>query len=301
MLLKSNLQSTGIMLILILAIASTTFAEMLFPMHEGKQCVYEKWSYGDETNKWTVEMQFGDKITDNSMNYYHLQILNNDHDDAMQDQGYVRSTEEAVYDYNPSGDDLSQLQQAKVGTSWTFYDQSDSGLNYKVIEIVAVERVTVPYGTFNKAYKHRKYRHDGMGIYSPDYYEWVVPGIGVVKQVDYWVESGLAPTTMELVSVSSTLEDMMTDTLSFFYQSVTNGNLKGIGKGKGKKQLSNLKRLLETASELIETGYNEEACGQLSQAYARCDGESSTPDYVSGEATETLAEKIENLITELGC
>lgn len=298
--IKANLNKFPMMLILLVATASTTFAEMLFPMHVGKQCVFEKWSYGDEANKWTVEMEFVDKITINSLNYYQLQIFNNDNDGVL-DQYNVRSTEEAVYDYNPSGDDFITFQQARVGTSWTYYDPHDSGFNYRFIEIVAIERVTVPYGTFKKAYKHHKYRYDDVGNHSPELYEWIVPGIGVVKEVDYWVESGTPPTTKELISVSSSLEDMMADTLNFFYQSVTNGNLEGVGKGKGKKQLKSLKKMLETASELIEDGYNGEACEQLSDAFSRCDGDATVPDYVDGPATGDLADNIQDVIAELGC
>jgi len=245
-------------------------------------------------------MQFVNKITFNSLDYYHLQIYNNDNDDIY-DQYDVRSTEDAVFRYNPTGDDFFAFQQARVGTSWTFYEERDDGLNYSFTEIVAIERVTVPYGTFNKAYKHHKYLYNDIGNHSPELYEWIVPGIGVVKQVDYWVESGTPPTTMELVSVSSSFDDMMADTLNFFNQSVTNGDLEGLGKGKGKKQLNDLEKMLETASELIEDGYNEEACMQLSEAHSRCDGDIDPPDYVSGDATDDLAGMILELLNELGC
>jgi hypothetical protein len=298
--LKANLNKSVMMLVLLLIMASPTLAEMLFPMHVGKQYVFEKWSNGDEANKWTVVMEFVDKFTVNSLDYYHLQIYNNDNDYAI-DHYYVRSTEDTVYDYNPDGDDIIGFQEARVGTSWTSYEERDDGLNYSFAEIVAIERVTVPHGAFNKAYKIYKYRYDDIGNRSPEHYDWLVPGIGEVKEVDYWVESGPAPTTMELVSISSTLEDMMANALNYFYQSVTKGDLVGVGKGKGKKELKSLEETLKTASELIEEGYNGEACEQLSDALSRCDGDDNPPDYVSGSATSTLATMIQELIYELGC
>jgi len=85
-----------------------------------------------------------------------------------------------------------KYQTAPVGTKWIYYEE-DSGFNYTVTEIVAIEPVTVPYGTFDTAYKHRAYRcefPDGSGTKSPYWYDWIVPGVGIVKQVNYWVSAG---------------------------------------------------------------------------------------------------------------
>ena len=302
---RTNLNTLLLMSVFLLAMASTSFAEMLFPMHVGKRYEYERWVYGDETTKWTVVMEFVDKMTVNSLDYYHLQVTNYNNDGAIQDEGYVRSTEEAVYGYNPIGDDSLQLQKARVGTMWILDEPESNGYDYKVIEIVAIERVTVPYGTFNKAYVDRRFKcvdpaDLSLGC-SPDWYTWTVPGIGIVREVDFWVESYPPPLVEELVSISSSLEDIITDTLNFFDQSVTNGDLVGVGKGKGKKQLKDMKKMLETAAELIEDGFNEDACEQLTEAHLRCDGNADPPDYVAGAATATLADMIQDVIDELGC
>jgi hypothetical protein len=296
---KNTFLKVEIMLVLLLAMCGTTFAEMLIPMHAGKQWVFEAWSNGDETNKWTITLQIGEKITFNSLGYYHVYTYNYDNDDETDDNGYVRSTEDALYTYNPGGEDLLEFQLNRVGTSWSFYEENDSGFNYEFTEIVAIERVTVPFGTFNKAYKLHKYSYDDFGNRSPERDEWFVPGVGPVKTVDYWVENGPAPMTMELVNISSPIKDMMAETLNFFHQSVTNGDLAGIGKGKGKKELNSFQKLLETASELIEEGYNKEASEQLLEALLRCDGSSEIPDYVAGDATEHLAEMIQMVIDGL--
>ena len=109
-----------------------------------------------------------------------------------------------MYGYNPGGSDYLEFQKAPVGTAWSFYQEHD-GLDYKFIEIVAIEQVTVPYGTFNEAYNHRRYRcanSDGSGTRSPYWYEWIVPGVGMVKEVDYWArETQVPPLTSELISV----------------------------------------------------------------------------------------------------
>jgi len=176
-------------------------AELLHPLYVGLKYVYNR-TDGEGSADWTVEREFVEKMTANSKDYYQLRSWNYDNDGQYEIGGFVRSTQNAVYSYNPSGDDL-QFQAAPVGTMWTFYEEHGSGLNYKVIEIVAIEELTVPYGTFC-AYKHRKYRHNDSGDYSPYWYEWIVPGVGMVKEEDYWTDN--PPAIMELVSVTSVPE-----------------------------------------------------------------------------------------------
>ena len=177
-------------------------AELLHPLHLGLRYAYNR-TDGDGVTNWTVAREFIEKMTANSMDYYRLRSWNYDNDGQYEVGGYLRSTQNAVYSYNPSDDDL-QFQAAPVGTTWTLYEEHESGLNYKVIEIVAIEEVTVPYGTF-WAYKHRRYRHNNTGDNSPYWYEWIVPGVGIIKEEDYWVEEGqTAPMVMELISISIT-------------------------------------------------------------------------------------------------
>jgi hypothetical protein len=97
------------------------------------------------------------------------------------------------------------------------------------------------------------------------------------------------------------VEQMMAETLNFFYQSVDNGSLVGVGKGKGKKELNKLQNMLETAYQLIVDGYYGEACVPLSDALSRCDGYNYPPDYVSGDATVELAWMILQVINALDC
>jgi hypothetical protein len=96
-------------------------------------------------------------------------------------------------------------------------------------------------------------------------------------------------------------EQMMTDTLDFFYLSVDQGYLEGIGKNKAfkDKALDSFQSMLETALRLIkEVDYNG-ACSQLSDALSGCDGIGD--DYVTGSATSTLEAMIQEVMDELGC
>ena len=100
----------------------------------------------------------------------------------------------------------------------------------------------------------------------------------------------------------SPLVDMMADTLTFFYLSVDDGSLQGVGAGgRGRKALASMQNLLETAYALIVDGYYDDACVQLTNALSRCDGDSYIPDYVTGAATATLAGMIQEVINGLGC
>jgi hypothetical protein len=100
---------------------------------------------------------------------------------------------------------------------------------------------------------------------------------------------------------SSPVVDMMADTLTFFYLSVDDGSLQGVGTGRGRKALASMQNLLETAYALIVDGYYDDACVQLTDALSRCDGDNYIPDYVSGAATATLAGMIQEVINGLGC
>jgi hypothetical protein len=95
------------------------------------------------------------------------------------------------------------------------------------------------------------------------------------------------------------ITQMMADTLTFFYVSVDDGSLVGVGNGKS--NLVSFKKLLETAYNQIVAGNYAGACVQLTEAYTRCDGLPVPSDYVAGSATSTLAGMIQEVINELGC
>ena len=87
-----------------------------------------------------------------------------------------------------------------------------------------------------------------------------------------------------------------TDILKFFDKSVEVGCLKGTGRRwYAKFRLCIMRWMLETAAYCIEEGRNKAACFTLKRAYLRCDGKRRPRDFVVGEATEQLAEMIQDL------
>lgn len=216
---RTNPNTLLLMSVFLLAMEGTTFAGPLFPLHVGLQWEYNRRDSDEPVNQWPVQFEITSQITIDSLDYFQLQVWNYDNDSVYEDEGYIRLTETAVYGYNPTGDDYLEFQAAPVGTKWSFYQEHDSGWNYKFIEIVDIEQVTVPFGTFDTAYKYRNNlceNSDGSGNRSPDWYEWLVPGIGIVKEFDYWAsETQFPPLTEELISVIIAADfDIGRDTLS---------------------------------------------------------------------------------------
>ena len=181
-------------------IHSPDTGESLWPLQVGQRHEYNRRDANDPTG-WSVRYDVVGQADLGSVGYFELEIWNNDNDGVLE-TGYVRSTKNTLCGNKSVGEDYVEFRKAPVGTKWTLH-QEDDGYAYKVIEIVAVESITVPYGQFDEAYKHRRYQcvdpnNLALGK-SPDWYEWVVPGVGKVKEEDYWTD--FPPAVMELVSI----------------------------------------------------------------------------------------------------
>ena len=200
----TNRTTLSPMLLFLLTMAGTTFAgDLVWPLQVGQRYEYNK---SDNSGaQWPVYIEVTSQITYNSLDYFEIKVWNYDNDGAIEDIGDFRSTETAWYRYNPNGNDYEDFRKAPVGTTWSYFEPGASGMNYIFMEIIAVEPVTVPYGTFNTAYVTRKclcVSPDGSGARSPYWYNWIVPGVGYVKEVDYYAKVGeFPPMIMELVNI----------------------------------------------------------------------------------------------------
>ncbi|MCH8196586.1 MAG: hypothetical protein IH904_00755 [Proteobacteria bacterium] len=77
-----------------------------------------------------------------------------------------------------------------------------------------------------------------------------------------------------------------------------------VGSGSGKSangRLGAFANMIEAAGDLIETGFIEDACGQLKSALKRVDGEPRPPDFVAGTDAEFIEAEIIFLRDSLGC
>src|SRR3990172_4189689 len=200
----------------ILLISATSFAADLWPMTVGMCMEFHKQDSSTPTPiEWTTIIKVADEVTINSQTYFKLKEWNYDYNPSSTDYGefYARSTEDKLYGYDPStGIEEIAWQIAPVGTAWNYQEELCGGIpgvyEYQFVEISSIEGITLPYGTFDEAYGFEKHEiHPCEPPYpfiSPFWYEYIVPGIGYVKEVDYWLGSSplTAPTIMELTQIS---------------------------------------------------------------------------------------------------
>lgn len=116
---------------------------------------------------------------------------------------FVRSTDLKTYavffpQYLPDVGEFLIWQDAPLGTTWTNNFPGDpDGPEVRVVE--SRETVVVPAGTFADCVKIHASK-PGASHANPNWYEWVKPGFGHVKNVNYFVDPSASPKVSELES-----------------------------------------------------------------------------------------------------
>ena len=178
------------MLVLVgLLFAVPAQAAQLWPLQTGQWREMDK--QDNLGSKWVVRGDILEEVTLDNTKYFHVRVLNYDppEGDVSKDM-YIRSTETEVYFWNGPGlGGTLGFKLGPEGTSWTY----DGGTRKK--EIVAIEKITIPYGGDYTAYKYKSY-----SISDPSRYnlEWVVPGLGIAKEEDHWAYN---PARIPLISL----------------------------------------------------------------------------------------------------
>jgi len=195
-------------IILSLFISVPAYAVDLMPFQVGTWSEFDKHDSATPQNNWTVYGETLGIITIGTQNYFNVGVWNYKPGDYREIP--FRSTENAAYIHNGVSEELT-WQIAPVGTTWSNI-QTDG---QRIREIISIETVTVPLGTFNNAYVHRNYSDpdDPTQPNSPYWYEYVVPGMGMVKEVDYYTDNN-PPTVSELARVGVVPEPIIHDTNS---------------------------------------------------------------------------------------
>jgi hypothetical protein len=109
----------------------------------------------------------------------------------------MRSDDQQIW---AMADPLSHLESLEFfrGTVGTVITNA----SYERVAIAAIETVTVPAGTFTNCIKFHK-TDLGSGNPNPTHDEWIAPGNGMVKWVDYDVDDSAAiPVVYQLKSAS---------------------------------------------------------------------------------------------------
>ncbi|OHB67989.1 MAG: hypothetical protein A2Y76_14915 [Planctomycetes bacterium RBG_13_60_9] len=96
----------------LLGTAAITLAEPFLPLYQGQAYTLHRREANNPVG-WSVRMEVvGQKVTLGSHEYFRVQSWNYDNDSQFEDQGYLRSTEEALCLYNPTGEDYVVFQRA---------------------------------------------------------------------------------------------------------------------------------------------------------------------------------------------
>jgi len=106
-----------------------------------------------------------------------------------------RSTANEFYNYNGNGEEHLVWRNASVGTFWTYkrYGHAEKR------KVVAIEDIATLAGDFFACLKICHYGIDDLA--NPILYtcEWIKPGFGMVKEVDYYTDN--APVEYILIGV----------------------------------------------------------------------------------------------------
>ena len=152
-----------------------------------------------ETFSMTAEAHFPSQSND-----YQLVVITKEWDGEMPvgtddeiEGAFIRSTDTSMYLLDHlTGNEIRDWRNAPIGTTWIVdYGGGDSNL----AEIVAIETVNVPAGTFTDCIKIHK---SGLNPGDPDWEEWVKPGFFMVKWIDGVGGTNEAPVVYELQSWS---------------------------------------------------------------------------------------------------
>jgi hypothetical protein len=167
---------------------------LLFPLKTGLRLIYNASDYS--SNTWQMHMQILEQVSLGGQTYFHGRQTNYDPigGDYVRDF-YLRSTDREVYVSDGVNERL-EFQAASPGTAWDFPDPP--GTIFK--QIADIRPINVLGGSY-LAYRHDSYYQEGE-IPSPPMLDYMVPGLGIVKMEDYWIEpSERAPLTFTLVKI----------------------------------------------------------------------------------------------------
>jgi len=102
--------------------------------------------------------------------------------------------------------------------------------------------------------------------------------------------------------IADTASEQVEVVINFIQESISSGNLAGVGPGNSAdKKVNALINMIKAARDLLAAGQTVKGCQQLAAMYHKVDGVSPPPDFVSGEATDELAGAIQEMRMYYGC
>jgi hypothetical protein len=166
-----------------------------FKLKSGNRMIYNSSDKLGQT--WHLNMEIKGQVTLNGKVYTHISETNYDPPDDVLSDMYIRCTDKEVWKYNGTGEDIV-FRAADKGTTWS-YPAYNGTVQTTITDIV---RVGVPYTGFFVAYVHRSQFIPPFGEPSEFWFDYVVPGEGIIKMYDYWLDNpARAPLIHELAQL----------------------------------------------------------------------------------------------------
>ena len=195
---------------LIAVIGSAGFAEavtpLLWPLQDGQSMEFLVQS-PSQTQPLQAQLRVAGTRTVGGIEYFRVEIP--DWSQGTHQTVFLRSTRKGVYRLEAEG----ECAIAKLGQPGTTFRCRTGADGWEVTTFLSQTILTVPAGTFTTARLFRKHIEYDNGSMSPDWDVYIVPGLGLAKQVEYngnFRDSQPAPDiarVIELARIATVSED----------------------------------------------------------------------------------------------
>jgi hypothetical protein len=155
-------------------------------------------------NQWKAKLKVvAENITLNGQTYFHIRLQNWDpyrSNPRGAEDFLMRSTYVDAF-LSLGGPEWRQFSTIGTPSSWQYWDPPGQTENYTQAEVTGPMGITIPIGTF-QAYQN-KFIYNEPPRQFPPWYAYIVPGPGVIKDVDTDVDPARVQRTLVLNSFGS--------------------------------------------------------------------------------------------------
>jgi len=209
-------------------IPSTASSELLWPLKVGDTYKYKVSVDGEfDSYEYTIVTE---KISIDSQDYYRLVRFDPDAPEPEERFGFisglVRSTEGALYEYNPDGNEVLLFQSGIVGSGWNNTINGEEGYDHLFSGILENDiSLETPYGACyptSKYYTDICLNDDHTDCVRELY--WITPGLGYVNRNEdeivglvSWELADIIPHRLRFFFVSYNRYEDSRENFSFYF------------------------------------------------------------------------------------
>jgi hypothetical protein len=172
------------------------------PLFAGQLGQYTQFDGSDGAgNQWQAKLKVvAENITLNGQTYFHIRLQNWDpyrSNPRIAEDFLLRSTYVDAF-LSKGGPEWRQFSTTGTPASWIYYDPPGQTENFTQAEVTGPMGITIPMGTF-QAYQNQ-FTYNESSHPFPPWYAYLVPGPGVIKDVDTDVDPARGQRTLVLNS-----------------------------------------------------------------------------------------------------